>query len=338
MKKVKFIYKNSSNEKGKSWVRMFSNENYELNNCKFIFDENEKNFDWLVVYNNLSDDIKISNSCPKENTIFVTSEPSSITYYGKKFLSQFEYVLTGQEDYALSHPGKIYQQPALRWFYESDLSRPTNIDELRKNIPLEKNKIISTICSNKSSNFTLHKKRLKFIKYVKEQMPELHHFGKGFHQIKDKSEGIKSYKYHIVIENHIANHWWTEKLSDAFLGCSLPFYYGSPNINQYFPEKSLIKIDINKPKLALQIIRNAIQNNEYEKRLEHLLIARKRLIDTYSIFSVLSNHINNCEKVIRKNNNDHYFIFSRRELRKKTSIALEDLSKKIQLKFINFIK
>ena len=52
-------------------------------------------------------------------------------------------------------------------------------------------------------------------------MPELNHFGKGFNQIKDKSEGLKFYKYHITIENHLANHWWTEKLSDAFLGCTL---------------------------------------------------------------------------------------------------------------------
>ena len=337
MKKVKFIHKNSSNDKGKSWIRMFPNQNYQINNCTFIFDENEKNYDWLVVYNNLSNDKKLFNSCPKENTIFITSEPSSITYYGKKFLNQFEYVLSGQEDYALSHPGKIYQQPALRWFYESDLSRPTNINELRKNIPLEKSKTISTICSNKSSNFTLHKKRLKFINYIKEQMPELHHFGKGFHEIKDKSEGLKSYKYHIAIENHIANHWWTEKLSDAFLGCSLPFYHGAPNLNQYFPEESFIKIDINKPKLALQIIIEAIQNNEYEKRLKHLLIARKKLIDEYSIFSVLSNHINNCEN-ITKNNFDEFFIYSRRELRKKPLIAIENLSKKIQLKIINLIK
>ena len=336
MKKVKFLYKNSFKDKGQSWLRMFPNKVNQFNDCEFIFDVNEKYYDWLVVYNNLPNDKGTLISCPKENTIFITSEPSSITYYGKKFINQFGYILTGQEQYALSHPNKIYQQPALRWFYEADLSKPTNLKELMDNIPLKKYNLISTICSDKSSNFTLHKKRLSFVKYAKSVIPELNHFGKGFNPIKDKSEGLKSYKYHIAIENHLANHWWTEKLSDAFLGCTLPFYYGAPNIDEYFPNKSIIKIDINNPKSSIEIIKNAIKNNEYEKRLSYIITARKKLINEYSIFSVLSNHINRHEKQIDSWNKS--YLYSRSELRKIPSVGLENLSKKIQLKFINLIK
>ena len=336
MKKVKFLYKNSFKDYGQSWLRMLPNNRNQLNDCEFIFDADDVNYDWLIVYNNLPDDKKTLVSCPKENTIFITSEPSSISYYGKKFINQFGYVLTAQEEYALSHHNKIYQQPALRWFYEADLSKPTNLEQLKNNIPLRKNNLISTICSDKTSNFTLHKKRLRFLEYTKKQIPELIHYGRGFNQIIDKSEGLKSYKYHIVIENHVANHWWTEKLSDAFLGCTLPFYYGAPNINQYFSDKAIIKIDINKPKTAIQIIKSAIKNNEYEKRLNFILKARKKLIDEYSIFSVLSKHINSCENKIYKK--DQSYLYSRTELRKKPSVALENLSKKIKLKYINFIK
>ena len=116
LKRVKFIYKNSFHDKGRLWERMFPNNERRFNNCEFIFDPNDNNYDWLVVYNNFPNNNNFLAFCPKQNTIFITSEPSSITYYGKKFINQFGYILTGQEEYALSHHRKIYQQPALRWF------------------------------------------------------------------------------------------------------------------------------------------------------------------------------------------------------------------------------
>ena len=52
---------------------------------------------------------------------------------------------------------------------------------------------------------------------------------------------------HIAVENHIAPHHWTEKLSDSFLGYCLPFYIGCPNAADYFPEQSFIGLDIEDP-------------------------------------------------------------------------------------------
>ena len=78
----------------------------------------------------------------------------------EKNLNQFGYVLTGQEDYALSHPNKIYQQPALSWFYESDLFNPTNIKELRKNIPLKNTILYQLFAQTNLVILHLHKKRL----------------------------------------------------------------------------------------------------------------------------------------------------------------------------------
>ncbi|MEZ6050382.1 MAG: hypothetical protein R3C02_03185 [Planctomycetaceae bacterium] len=48
------------------------------------------------------------------------------------------------------------------------------------------------------------------------------------------NHNVSDYRYHVAVENHIAEHHWTEKLADAFLGATLPFYFGCPNASDYF--------------------------------------------------------------------------------------------------------
>ena len=54
-----------------------------------------------------------------------------------------------------------------------------------------------------------------------------------------------------------------EKLSDAFLGATLLFYFGCPNAGDYFPEESFIPIDINDVEGASGTIKRAICEKEY---------------------------------------------------------------------------
>ena len=86
-----------------------------------------------------------------------------------------------------------------------------------------------------------------------------------------------AFRYHIAIENHIAPHHWTEKLADVFLGHSLPFYHGCPNAADYFPADSFIPIDIHQPERVLEIIRQAIDRGEYERRLPAIVESRRRV-------------------------------------------------------------
>ena len=106
------------------WLRYFPKGEPVWENCRFTFDRDARDYDWLVVY----DDIPPSTgndkyhafeqlNCPQTQTLLVTTEPSSIKSYGKAFTAQFGYVLTSQEPWALPHPNRIYTQPGLRWFY-----------------------------------------------------------------------------------------------------------------------------------------------------------------------------------------------------------------------------
>ena len=297
--RVKFVNRGQLSANPPIWLRQFPGKRPVWGNCEFIFDPNERNYDWLVVENDLPapegkpprDAIERLN-CPREHTLFITREPSSVTTYGSRFLNQFTYVLTGQEDWALKHSGKIHSQPALRWYY-GDTSRDggknlRDLDWIVANPPLEKTKTISTMCSAKAQKHTMHYDRVQFVEKLQIALPEMDRFGEGFKAIPDKAASLNPYKYHITIENHFCPHWWTEKLADAFLGLCLPFYHGAPNASDYFPADSFIPINIHDFESSLQIIKKAIDEDAYSQRLNSIKAARDLVIYKYNTFSVVA--------------------------------------------------
>ena len=264
--------------------------------CEFIFDQGGTEYDWLVVYDDLPSQqvngVKrpgiIDLHCPPENTILVTMEPSNIKIYGQAFVEQFGHVLTSQESWALKHPGKVFSQPALRWFFGRGRHSIMSYDQLSSADPYPKTKTIAGVCSNKQQKHTLHYKRYHFFQELKQHVPELELFGHGVREMDDKAQALKDYKYHVAVENHYAVHHWTEKLSDPFLAYCLPIYFGCPNINDYFPEDSYIAVDINDPRAAANSVKQAIRNNEYEKRLPAICKARELVLNEYNLFNVLN--------------------------------------------------
>jgi hypothetical protein len=311
------------------WLRQFPGREPIWGNCRFIFDPDAQDYDWLVVYGDLRVlrkgrivDEKIKLRCPPEHTLLITPEPSSITTYGSDFLRQFGYVLTGQEDWAIRHPGKIHSQPGLRWFYGAAMEgEHLDFDFISAHPPEQKTRNISTVCTAKAQKHTLHYHRVKFVERLCAALPELDRYGREIREVNDKAETLDDYRYHIAIENHVCDHWWTEKLADPFLGMALPFYYGAPNASDYFPDDSFIPIDIFDFDAALSIIRTAIENNEYEKRLPAIRKARSLVLEKYNTFAVLADIINQRHSCEATADPDRY-IASRRRLRRNPVIAI----------------
>jgi len=96
---------------------------------------------------------------------------------------------------------------------------------------------------------------------------------------------------HIAVENHVYDHHLTEKLPDAFLGYTLPFYHGAPNAADYFPKESFIPIDINDYRRSREIISSHINNNEYQDRLPYIIEARRRVLEEENLFAILDRQI-----------------------------------------------
>jgi hypothetical protein len=204
---------------------------------------------------------------------------------------------------------------------------------MQSTLPQEKSRLISTICSARLNPATLQQARFDFTAFLEKALPGIERFGKGVRPLDDKKEVLDDFRYHVTVENDIAPHYFTEKLSDSFLGLSLPFYYGCPNAADYFPPDSFIPIDIFDFEGSLHIIRQAIDQGAYEKRLEAIKEARRRVLEEHNLFALLSRTIeaqsgNDPAKASRGG-----VIMSRRALRNSSPARfLRTLREKSQLK------
>jgi hypothetical protein len=303
--RVKFMHRGL--ERGGSiegFLRQFPGSFPQWGNCLFDFDVDSTDYDWLVVYQDLPPEkgrfTEEKLHCPKEQTMLITGEPSTITVFGRDYLRQFGSILTFQEPWAMKHPNVIFHHPGLVWHYGLPFKEGKFItwDQMdRAEVP-EKKRLISTVCSQRRGNVTLHSARVDFTWMLKDDIPELDVFGHGINPMNDKAEVLDPYQFHISIENHLYNHHLTEKLPDAFLGFTLPFYHGAPNASDYFPKESFIPIDINDYERTRDIIKSHLANNEYEDRLPYIIEARRRVLEEQNLFAILNRKISDQEQRI----------------------------------------
>ncbi len=280
----------------REWIRYFPAEDGRWGNCQFLFERDARIYDWLVAYDDIPPQTGTSRAtafealaCPPCNTILITTEPASIKAYGRGFAAQFGHVLTSQPRWALPHPRRHYQQAANHWFYGSSPERWMSHAQMAEGPhPEDKAQDISCVYSSKRQWHTLHAQRFAFIATIKAELPELSLFGRGATPMDDKAEALAPFRYHLAVENHIAPHHFTEKLTDAFLGRCLPFYAGAPNASDYFPQGSYIPVDIRDPDKSARIIRQAIADKTWERRLPLIEEARQRVLEEHHVFAVIA--------------------------------------------------
>jgi len=329
--RVKLVSRASHPDKELGFKLQSEGNQGKWGSCRFIFDPLEKEYDWLVIIDDVPSILpnRVEQvRCPKENTILVTTEPSSITRYGRAFAKQFHYLITNQDEKVLPHPNAIRSQTGMLWYYGK------NYDSIVSATQPNKTKKISTICSNKKQGHTIHRLRYEFTKIMEERIPELERFGRGFKWIDTKAEGLDDYEFHVAIENHFGQHVWTEKLADAFLGFTVPIYFGCPNVYDYFPQESLIQIDIYDMEGSIEKIKEVIAiEGEYERRLPAVKEARRRVIEEYNLLAMVN-------KIVENSKGDHspasdYKIYNRRMMRLR---YLPDLIRFFYFRISNFIK
>lgn len=289
MKVVKFVTRLPQSE----WPKYFPTMDFSWKSCRFVFDREARGYDWLVVYDELAPAAGQTQAtasevlaCAPQNTLLITTEPSSIKVYGRHYTQQFGQVLTTQPDWALPHVRRHWQQAANHWFYGGDPANPmTHARLLQGGGP--KTGMASMVGSGKAQKHTMHATRFAFMQRVQELMPELEVFGRGYKPMADKAEALDPFRYHICLENHLSAHHWTEKLSDAFLGHCLPFYAGAPDAADYFPEGSFVRISMDDPEGAVALLRQAIAEDWYSQRLPLIEEARRRVVEDYHLFAVI---------------------------------------------------
>ncbi len=281
-----------------------------------------KDYDWLVVFDDLAEDETVI--CLKERTVLATWEPVNIKNYCKAFTHQFGHLLTNRPASAQKHPHYHLAKGYFPWF------NGRSYEENRKFAIPPKTKLVSAVCSVKAMRWTRHFARIKFLKRFIAEIPGAEWYGHGIRELTNKYEALDSYRYHVAMENHIGESYWSEKIADAFLCGCLPFYAGAPNLADDFPADSFIPIPIDNPDRALQIIREAMAADEWSKRLPAIMKARELLFSKYNFWAQVIKLIE--EESAKKTSSPpppvssvHYILHSRKYIRKHSlSAKIED--------------
>lgn len=232
--------------------------------------------DWLVVYDDPGE--RITTRVPKERRILFVSEPPAVKDYYPHFVNQFGVVVSPMRIKGFNGVW-VRQQPALVWFFGA------GYDELLAANYDEKRFELSVVCSS-ARKFEAHRRRFEFVQALKDIFGErLHWYGRGIRDLARKGDAIIPYRYSIAIENNDIEHFWTEKLSDIYLGQAFPFYSGGPKLDRYFDPNAFETIDISDARGAADKILRVIEAKTYEERLPLLKTARRQILEEYNLFN-----------------------------------------------------
>jgi len=256
------------------------------------------NPDYYVVLNSPVLKGHIQNHDPKK-TMILPCEPSPVRVWGKHYIYQKD------PRYLKFCSPDRYLFPGFFWLNKT-------YSEL-KNIKIEKNKCISTITGTKNKLLEGHKKRIEFIQYLEkdnELKDKLDVFGRhnlfnfknyrGALKFQEKDEGTFPYKYHIAIENYSEKNYISEKLYDGILSECLCFYWGCPNVEEHIDPRAIIRLNLDDFKEAVDTIRSAINNDEWNKRLKFIREEKIKILDYHNFFPMIERIIDEVESIPRK--------------------------------------
>jgi hypothetical protein len=100
-----------------------------------------------------------------------------------------------------------------------------------------KTKLVSMIASGKRM-CPGHNYRQEWIGRLKGSVVD--HYGMGFNWIAQKEQGLVDYYYSIAMENDNYPSIFCEKITDCFATGTIPIFWGTPDIGNFFNEKGII--------------------------------------------------------------------------------------------------
>lgn len=238
---------------------------------------------WIVFGNALGTE---QGFVAPENTLFIAGEPPAKKTYPLAFYRQFAHVVDTHN--GSKHSGLIISALGLCWLVGLDFSEMRfkfGYDHLKQLPRLPKENKIGVVCSA-TAKTAGQRARLRFLQSLKQRLGErIVHYGKGFEPIDDKLDAIAPYRFHLVLENSQSPHYWTEKLTDAYLGWAYPFYLGCPDLGSYFDRSAFAPVSLSDPAGAAAIMAAALERPESAEEIAAVEKARIQVLDTYNPFA-----------------------------------------------------
>lgn len=256
--------------------------------------------DYTILINKVDKDTPIETSCVWgiQQEPFIPGSAQYIIPFKNEFAkkattyAQCSKVFAFVEELLIEDRKFIPSPPFLYWLLEGGGDRELSFESI-KNLSFDKTKEISCIANTDKRAFVGHIHRANFVNFLKTTSLPIDYYGGEceHNRIKTKLEALAQYRYSIAIENSSTPFYFTEKITDCFLTCCMPFYYGTENISHFFPKESFLWIDISKPQEAQRQIRSAIKEKLWEKNLDFILESRRRVLEDYNFVQAMGEKI-----------------------------------------------
>jgi glycosyl transferase family 25 len=223
----------------------------------------DDDFDWFVVFNYPSHD-----EFDRSKTVVFQSEPR-ITR--QRIAFEFGARLAGCRIVDTDSHFNFD-----KWYVDRSYA------ELRE--PIVKTRTLSAVVSGERL-MPRHRQRLEFALNVLPRVSDLDHYGRRLPEaptvrgeLADKAEGLMPYRYTFNAENSLEPNYFTEKVLDAILCETLCFYDGCPNLEAFLDPESFVRVSMDRPDEAVEIMRSVIAGGEWERRLPAIRAQKERLM------------------------------------------------------------
>jgi hypothetical protein len=97
----------------------------------------------------------------------------------------------------------------------------------------------------------------------------------------------------LAVENNSEHNYATEKLWEAILCESLCFYWGCPNLEEYLDTAAFVRLPLEDPTAALQIIQQAIAEDWWSQRIGVIKQMKAKILNELGFFPLISSLFKN---------------------------------------------
>lgn len=163
--------------------------------------------------------------------------------------------------------------------------------------PIHKTADLSAVVSGRDA-LAGQRLRVGFLKDLEDSGTHIDIFGKenvqGFSSYRgslpplNKNDGILPYRYTLAVENSAEQNYFTEKIVDAILGECLAFYWGCPNLEDYFDPESFVRLPLEDFQESRRIVEAAIRNDEWGRRIGAIRRVKQRILDEHQFFPTVA--------------------------------------------------
>jgi hypothetical protein len=94
------------------------------------------------------------------------------------------------------------------------------------------------------------------------------------------------YKYHFNADNVREQNSFSERITKSLAMECLLFYDGCTNLESFIDPRAFIRVNLDDQEQALHIIKNAIENDEYSKRIDIIKQEKKKVLDNLNIMEL----------------------------------------------------